>query len=127
MLAKLGEETGLKTIDCGCALLQGCLQTDTHCVPSGNCCGAVLKRALALISSDIVVRVARTTMEGANGQPDTGREFVQLLNTICNEVEPRITVLQDLGIINIYHLLLSPWLEFTTRRYVRKGGFPEAR
>lgn len=67
----------------------------------------MLKRAPTLISSDIVVRVARTTMEGASGQPDAGREFVQFLNTIRNEMEPRITVLLDLGIVNVYHLNFS--------------------
>lgn len=46
-------------------------------------------------------------MEGASGQPDAGREFVQLLNTIRDKVEPRITVLLDLGIVNIYHLDFS--------------------
>lgn len=60
-----------------------------------------------LASSDIVVRVAGTAMEGARGQTDAGREFMQLLNTIRHEVEPRITVLQDLCIINIYHLQFS--------------------
>lgn len=64
----------------------------------------MLKRVPTLASSDIVVRVARTAMEGARGKTDAGREFMQLVNTIRHEVEPRITVLQNLCIINIYHL-----------------------
>lgn len=72
------------------------MQTYSHCVPSGDCYGTVLKRVPTLTSSDIVVRVARTAMKGARGKTDAGREFMQLLNTIRHEVEPRITVLQNL-------------------------------
>lgn len=83
------------------------MPADSHCVPSGDCGGAVLKRAPTLVSSDVIVGVARTAMEGASGQPDTGREFVQFLDAIRHEVEPRITVLRDLGVVDVYHLLFS--------------------
>lgn len=87
----------------------------------------MLKREPALISSDIVVRVARTTMEGASGQPDAGRKFVQLLDTIRNEVEPPITVLQDLGVVNIYHLQFSlPIRNLTLGDICTRVGFPGA-
>lgn len=107
MLTRSGEETELSRIGCDGACRQSCLQADSHCVPSGDCYGAMSKRVPALASSDIVMRMARTTMEGARGQTDAVREFVQLLNTIRHEVKPHITVLQDLGIINIYHLQFS--------------------
>jgi hypothetical protein len=47
-------------------------------------------------------------MKGARGQTDANREFVQFLNTICHEVEPRVTVLLDLGVVNVHHLFFSP-------------------
>ncbi len=87
----------------------------------------MLKRVPALASSDIVVRVARTTMEGARGQADAGREIVQLLNTIRHEVEPRITVFQDLGIINIYHFQFSlPGWNLPLSDMCARMGFPWA-
>lgn len=87
----------------------------------------MLKRAPALVSGDVVVGVARTAMEGASGQPDAGREFVQFLDAIRNEVEPRITVLQDLGIVDVYHLQFPlPGGNLTFGDMCARAGFPEA-
>lgn len=81
--------------------------SNLHSIASGNGNRAVLERSLPLASSDVVVRVARTVMEGARGYTDAYRELMQFLGAICHEVEPRTAVLQNLGVIDVHHLLFS--------------------
>jgi len=64
----------------------------------------VPERALTLASSNVIVGMKRSAMEGARGQPDADSEFVQFLNAICHEVEPRIAVPLNLGVVNVDHL-----------------------
>jgi len=67
-----------------------------------------LKRALALVSCDVVVGVSSTAMEGARGHAYTSCKLMQFLDAIRQKVKPGITVLQDLGIVDINHSSLSP-------------------
>lgn len=81
--------------------------SNLHSITSGNSNSPVLERSLTLARSDVIVGVTRSAMEGPRGHTDADREFVQFLDAICHEVGPRITVLPNLGVVNVHHLLFS--------------------
>jgi len=125
LLAGSGEEAELRRISCNDPRRQSCFQANSHCVPSGDRDSAMLKRALALVGGNVVVGMSRTAMEGARGQPNASRKFVQFLDAICHEVEPSTTVLQDLGVVDVYHLQFSLLLSNLTFCDMYSGaGFP---
>lgn len=68
----------------------------------------MLEGAPALASGNVVMWMARAAMKCTRGNTNAGREFVQFLQAVRHQVEPRITVLQDLGVVHIHHLFLSP-------------------
>lgn len=68
----------------------------------------MLESTPALADGDVVVRMARSAVESARWYADAGREFVQFLEAIRHEVEPREPARMDLGVIDVHHLLVSP-------------------
>ncbi|MGY0197560.1 hypothetical protein ACWA7J_21040 [Leptothrix sp. BB-4] len=88
---------------------------DPHRVTRSDGSGAVLECAPALASCHVIVGMAGTAMKGARSKANTGRKFMQFLNVVCHEVEPRVAALHNLGIVYVHHLLFSPLVSILHR------------
>lgn len=82
--------------------MHGGLLSNAHDFPYRNGARAATKRSKTLAFSDVIVGMARATMECPSRQPDVGSEGVKLFETVRCQMEPTATVLRYFSVIDVY-------------------------